>query len=61
MSIYEADCALVGRLCDLRDEDSLSEWEVNFADDLHERVIEKKNTLTDRQREKVEEILEAKE
>jgi hypothetical protein len=61
MSLYDEDCALVARLCDLRDEDVLSDWEVGFADDLHERVIEKKNTLTDPQRDKVEEILGAKE
>lgn len=61
MSLYDEDCALVARLSDLRDDDVLSDWEVGFADDMHERVIERKNTLSDGQREKVEEILEAKE
>ena len=36
------------------------EWEVTFTEDLEERVLRKKNTLTEGQREKVEEILAKK-
>lgn len=60
MSLYDEDSALVDNLLDLRDDDVLSEWEVTFAEDLEERVLRKKNTLTDGQREKVEEILAKK-
>ena len=60
MSTYDEDCELVDQLLDLRDDDVLSEWEVTFTEDLEERVLRKKNTLTEGQREKVEEILAKK-
>lgn len=60
MSRLDDDRELVERLDDL-DDDDLTEWEVGFITDMHERVIENNRCMTDGMREKAEEILDEKE
>jgi len=55
------DEELVRELDELDPDDAgLSEWEINFIGDLYKRVVENGWSLTEKQREKAEEIHEQK-
>jgi len=55
-SRYELDDADVKALCEI--EEGLSEWEVGFVESVHEWVVDKKRCLSDKQRARVQKILE---
>lgn len=52
-------CSLVRRM--LAIEDGMTEWEVDFAEDLSRKVIDGGRTLTEREMAKVEQVLEDRE
>lgn len=57
MSCYLTDQELVEELCEI--DHGLSDWEVGFVDSLS-RWLDENDSLTDRQREKAEQIYEEK-
>lgn len=60
-ALYDEDCELVERLDALLEEDRLSDWEIDFSESIHERVVKHRQVLTDPQRDKAESILSEKE
>ena len=56
MNQHDEDKELVAALCEI--ESGLSEWEVDFVDDISRSV--EKQPLSQRQREKAEQILDEK-